>query len=303
MSCALLCAALLIIDARSASAQTDQMYFPAVDNVKDVLVSKINAETERVDMSAWYFSEREISQALVKAMGRGVKVRLIGDRGSIFEIKVSTKNEFYWLASQGVPIRLRYNPSWFPEIDHWKTTIFKAQRLVAFGSANYEPFQLRPASSTNYSDETVLVTSDPTLVDAFLIKFDQIWNDTTHEPNSVISGPPYLKNWNDACALESACSDYKTLYPNPLPMVISTAKLEDRPMPSVPDLIWGQGPEFNNRLVQEINNESSAIKFVIYRLTVDNITNALLSKFQSGVPMQLIVEPDRTKTRNGRSSG
>ncbi len=292
VSCALLCAALLILAARSANAQTDQMYFPAVDNFRDVLLAKINAETVRIDMSTWYLTEHEISIDLVAAMKRGVQVRLIGDRGSIFEINPQTKSEFYWLASQGLPIRLRYNPNWFPEIDHWKTTIFKGQKLVAFGSANYEPFQLMPASSTNYSDETVLVTSDPTLVDAFLIKFDQIWNDTTIEPESIISGPPYLKNWNDACALESACSDYKTLYPNPAPMVISTAKLEDRPMPSVPDLIWGQGPDFNNRLVQEINNESTAIKFVIYRLTVDNITNALLSKFQAGVPTQLIIEPN-----------
>ena len=74
-------------------------------------------------------------------------------------------------------------------------------------------------------------------------------------------------------------------------MSISTARLEpDNPMPGRTSS-GARGPDFNNRLVQEINNESSAIKFVIYRLTVDNITKALSSKFQSGVPMQLIVEP------------
>ena len=60
-------------------------------------------------------------------------------------------------------------------------------------------------------------------------------------------------------------------------MVINTARLEpDNPMP--PEIVWGQGPGFNNRLVQEINKESTAIDFVIYRLTVDNITDALLAK-------------------------
>jgi hypothetical protein len=73
-------------------------------------------------------------------------------------------------------------------------------------------------------------------------------------------------------------------------MTINTARLEpDYPLPA--DLIWGQGPDFNNRLVQEINNEQTFLQFVIYRVTVDNITDALLAKFRSGVPMQLLIEP------------
>ena len=279
-----------------ASAQTDQMYFPATDNVINVLVSKINAENVRIDMSAWYLTEHSISIALVNRFKAGVQVRLIGDRGSIFEIDPKTKTEFYWLASQGVPIRLRYNPTWFPEIDHWKCTIFAGQDLVEFGSPNYTPFELAPSSSTNYDDETAMVTTDPALVGAFKTKFDQIWNDTMKEPSSILSGPPYLKNWNDACALESACSDYKTLYPNPAPMNINTARLEpDNPMPA--DLIWGQGSAFNNRLVQEINSENSKIDFVIYRLTVANITQALLSKQAAGVPIRLIIEPNEYLNR------
>ena len=73
-------------------------------------------------------------------------------------------------------------------------------------------------------------------------------------------------------------------------MIVNTARLEgDNPTP--PDLIWGQGRDFNNRLVQEINNENSRIDLVVYRLEVDNITNALLAKFNAGVPVRLIVDP------------
>ena len=101
-----------------------------------------------------------------------------------------------------MPIRLRFNPTWFPEIDHWKTTIFVGQNMVAFGSANFAPFELAPVSATNYNDETVLFTDDPALVNAFKTKFDSMWNDTTLEPQSIIGGPPYFKNWHDACAIE-----------------------------------------------------------------------------------------------------
>src|SRR4051794_33784030 len=280
----------------TASA-ADQIYFAATDNITNVLVQKIKAETVRIDMSCWYLTEHAVSIALVNEFLSGVPVRLLGDRGSIFEIDPPTRKEFYWLASQGVPIRLRFNPTWYPEIDHWKATIFAGQKLVTFGSANYTPFELAPFSPTNYKDETVLFTDDPSIVNAFRTKFDRLWNDTTAEPESLVPTPPYFKNWNDACVSEptGAC-DYFTQYPKPAPMRISTARLEpDNPLP--PDLIWAQGPAFNNRLAQEITNERSFLQFVIYRLTVDNITDALLTRFRAGVQMQLLVEPDEYLNR------
>jgi phosphatidylserine/phosphatidylglycerophosphate/cardiolipin synthase-like enzyme len=284
-----------VTPARDALA-ADQLYFPAVDNVTNVLVQRINAETVRIDMSAWYLTEHSISIALLSRFQAGVQVRLIGDRGSIFEIDPFTKNEFYWLASHGVPIRLRYHPTWYPEIDHWKATIFVGQNRVAFGSANYTPFELAPASSTNYKDEVVLLTDDTTLVNAFKTKFDRYWNDTTNEPESQQGPGPYFRNWNDACTLEPACSDYATQYPSPAPMVINTARLEpDYPLPA--EMVWGQGPSFNNRLVQSINAEQTAVDFIIYRLTVDNITQALLTKHQQGVPVRLIIEPSEYVNR------
>jgi hypothetical protein len=73
-------------------------------------------------------------------------------------------------------------------------------------------------------------------------------------------------------------------------MIINTARLEpDNPMP--PDLYWGQGPDFNNRLVQEVNNENNWIDVLLYRLEIDNLTQALLAKHQAGVPVALIVDP------------
>src|SRR5207253_6950355 len=79
----------------------DRIYFSAVDNVTDVLVQHINAETVRLDISSWYLSEHSISIAVAARFAAGVPVRLIGDRGSIFEADLHTKAEFYWLASQG----------------------------------------------------------------------------------------------------------------------------------------------------------------------------------------------------------
>jgi hypothetical protein len=163
----------------------ERMLFPAKDNVINELVRLINAETVRVDISAWYLTEHAISIAIANKHNASprVPVRLIGDRGSIFEIDPNTRNEFYWLANQGVPIRLRVNPTWFPEIDHWKMGIFVGQGIVEFGSANWVTSQLAPdVPGSNYADETAFFTDDPVLVKAFKTKFDQMWNDTTADP-------------------------------------------------------------------------------------------------------------------------
>src|SRR5262249_46244673 len=119
------------------AAADDQIVFSAVDNVTDLLVQRITAETVRLDIAVCYLSEHALSIANANRFAAGVRVRLIGDRGSIFEADPHTKAEFYWLASQGVPIRLRFNPTWFPEINHWKAAIFVGQGLVEFGSGNY----------------------------------------------------------------------------------------------------------------------------------------------------------------------
>jgi hypothetical protein len=101
-----------------------------------------------------------------------------------------------------------------------------------------------------------------------------------------------LKDWYDACAKEPTgnCRDFASLYPTPAPMVINTSRLEpDNPTP--PDLYWGQGPDFNNRLLQEINKENSKIDIVVYRLEVASLADALLQKFRAGVPVRIMIDP------------
>ena len=54
---------------------SDQIYFPAVTDVRAILIQKINAETVRIDMSTWYLSEHAISIALLNRFKAGVPVR------------------------------------------------------------------------------------------------------------------------------------------------------------------------------------------------------------------------------------
>src|ERR1700733_245934 len=100
-----------------AASASDQIYFSSSTDVTNILVQYINQETVRLDISSWYLSEHAISGAVIARHNAGVRGRIIGARAAIFEDNPHTKTEFYWLASQGVPIRLRFNPTYFPEID------------------------------------------------------------------------------------------------------------------------------------------------------------------------------------------
>ena len=268
----------------------DEIYFPATDNVAAKLIQRINTETVRIDMSVSLLTDHSISTALVNRFKAGVPVRLIGDRYSIFDVKdAGRRTEFYWLASQGVPIRVRQNPTSYPELAHWKATIFVGQQLVSFGSGNYTPLELGPQAGA-YSDQTVMFTADPAIVNAFKSEFDRMWNDTDRELSSLFGKPPYFKNWNELCASEPLCADYSKKYPSPQPMVIDTARLEPNAAPPA-GLVWAQGAPFNSRIVAAINAESSFVDVVVHRLTVESITNALLARHAAGVPVRVIVEP------------
>src|SRR3954452_20140585 len=98
----------------SPAAAADTVYFSNATNVTDVIVNYINHENVRLDISSWYLSEHSISIAIANRFAACVRVRVIGDRAAIFEADPHTKAEFYWLANKGIPIRLRFNPTYFP---------------------------------------------------------------------------------------------------------------------------------------------------------------------------------------------
>jgi hypothetical protein len=77
--------ALSVTIAAVPAAAADQVYFSKDTNVTDILVNYINHENVRLDISSWYLSEHSISIAIANRFHAGVPVRLMGDRGAIFE--------------------------------------------------------------------------------------------------------------------------------------------------------------------------------------------------------------------------
>jgi phosphatidylserine/phosphatidylglycerophosphate/cardiolipin synthase-like enzyme len=270
----------------TTSAQ-ERIYFPSRDNAEAQIVSRINAETVRLDIGMWLLNDGAITTAIINRHLAGVPVRVLGDRASIFESDPNTRASFERLANAGVPIRLRYNPRSFPEIMHWKSGIFVGQGQATIGSANWTSFELKPTSTTNFKDETVMVTDDDAIVHALMTKFDQFWADTT-----------YFMDWPDAYKRETGAT-----WTGTVPMTVDRTRLV---VPDYPtnNLVWGQGigshspdgPNIIPTMIDEINLENTAIDMVSYRLTVPTLTDALINKKKAGVPVRVFIEP--TQYRN-----
>ena len=63
-------------------------------------------------------------------------------------------------------------------------------------------------------------------------------------------------------------------------------------------MIWGQGPELNAAMIAEIDRETRGVDMMFYRLTVPDITDALIRKQAAGVPVRVFAEP--TQYRNDK---
>jgi phosphatidylserine/phosphatidylglycerophosphate/cardiolipin synthase-like enzyme len=270
-------AVVLLATAPQASAQ-EQILFPATDNAVQPLIQKIRDEQVRIDVGVWLLGEHELSINLVNKHLAGVPVRILGDRASIFEGNGETRREFEFLANAGVPIRLRYHPTFFPEIIHWKAGIFVGQNIVEFGSANWTTFELAPVSSTNFKDETAMFTNDSAIVDAFKTEFDRMWADTT-----------FFKDWPEAYQLETGQAWTA-------PMNVDRTRLEPERDTNIPGMVWSQGTALIDAMTAEVLRETQAIDIVIYRLSVPKLADALIKQHQAGVPVRVMVEP--TQYRN-----
>ena len=134
-------------------------------------------------------------------------------------------------------------------------------------------------SPTIFKDETALFSSDVTLVNAFLTKFDQYWADTTD-----------FLDWKDAYLAETGQQ-----WTAPYPAINRTRREPDGR--DAPGMVWSQGDELTNAMLSEINRETQAIDFVIYRLTIPSITDALIAKHRAGVTVRVIIEPTQYRNR------
>jgi hypothetical protein len=246
-------------DAQSLPSQ-ERLCDPVFQDCRADVLTYIAQETLEIDMGFWMMTDARYANALVAARQRGVKIRLLMDPRCA-EAHENCQPQNDQLAAAGIPMRKRLTSG----ILHWKMALFAAQGQLEFAGANYAPYEMVPDTPyVNYTDEIVYYTNNPSLVNSFKTKFDDLWTSTSEFGNYAnVSGP--LSRSYPKSAID-------------------------------PELNFPPDDSYRTRAINAYAAEGRKIDVQMFRITDESHTNAMLSAIGRGVPVRLIT--DETEYRN-----
>ena len=261
---ALLVSAFFFAGGHTANAQTlapeSRMCDPTFQDCRADLLTYIQQETVEIDMGFWAMTDSRYSNALVAAWQRGVRIRLLVDPNCA-GAHSACQTPLDQLAAAGIPMRNRIASG----ILHWKMALFAGQQQVEFAGANYTPYEMVPETpSVNFTDEVVAYSSDPAIVESFMRKFDDLWTSTTEFGDYANVTEPLARSY--------------PIYPID------------------PQLNFPPDDSYRSRAIAAYGAENTAIDVLMFRITDESESNAIISALGHGVPVRLIT--DSTEYRN-----
>jgi hypothetical protein len=158
------------------------MNFPPKQDYAQRAVAAYNNEKLQLDAIMFRITDRRHADAVIAALGRGVPIRLIVDKGQYRNAK------YLWDAWNvdrmyiaGVPIRWQGHSG----ENHEKLVLLYGQTLSIFGSSNWT------TASANQQQEHNYFTTKLALFNWFSSQFDRMWHNTkAAETAPFVPKPP-----------------------------------------------------------------------------------------------------------------
>jgi len=141
-------------------ANKTKAYFSPGTSCIDRIVSLLNNAKETIDICVFTISCDVISQAVLAAHQRGVKVRIITDDDKADDLG----SDIDRFVEKKIKVKTDDSPSHM----HHKFAIFD-QRILLNGSFNWT------RSATKNNNENIVVDTNPKLVKSFQQEFDSLW--------------------------------------------------------------------------------------------------------------------------------
>ena len=234
----------------------DRLCDPGNENCRTILINLIRNEQVRIDVAFWFMEDSRYTTELIKKWQAGVPVRVLVDTRANASYPLN-KDRLNELQTAGIPMRERYTGG----ILHWKMMLFAGQNAVQFSGANYSADAWAPTGDpyTNYIDEAIFFSDDPNVVNSFKTKYDDLWTNTTAYRNYANVVEPLLRSYD-----------------------IYTKD---------PELNFPPAESFANRSVGRYNKETEKIDVIMYRITDQRHTNAIIKARERAIPVRLITEP------------
>jgi hypothetical protein len=248
------------VAAQPPLAPQERLCDPTFEDCREDILTYIKQEDVEIAMGFWLMTDARYSNELVKAWQRGVKIRLLMDPrcGGSHPACIPQNDQ---LEAAGIPMRRRATGG----ILHWKMILFAGQGQLQFAGANYAPFEMTPHEPyLNFTDEIVYFTNEPSVVQSFMRKFDDLWVSTTE----------FIDHANITGPLERSFPIY----------------------PIDPQLNFPPDDSFRNRSTDAYSAEQQRIDVMMFRVTDENHTFGIVAAVNRNVPVRLIT--DETEYRN-----
>ena len=145
----------------SAPPTSSAAYFAPGDDCPRRLATLFDRARRAVDVCVFTITDDRIVAAMEAAHARGVRLRVVTDDDKAFDLGSDVER----LGQLGVPVRVDRSPAHM----HHKFALFDDVTLVT-GSYNWT----RGAAAENR--ENLVVTDERSLIAAFRIEFDRLWD-------------------------------------------------------------------------------------------------------------------------------
>jgi phosphatidylserine/phosphatidylglycerophosphate/cardiolipin synthase-like enzyme len=217
------------------------------------VVAVINQATQTIDVTSFDLNLPSVVDALVAASQRGVRVRVVVDR----------ENGEQTLAASKSPTGAEYDAvqvlknAGIPVVNGGRTSGLMHDKMVIVDSR----IVLTGSLNLSYNDifrnnNNLLVIANPTLIANYQAKFDEMFVDLRFGRQAVVGAQTPQ-------------------------MVIDGVQVENYFSPV--DLVM-------NKLIAYVQGAQKSIRFMVFTYTDENLANAMIERYQSGVDVKGVIE-------------
>ena len=141
--------------------QDSGAYFSPQDDCPRILRRLMESASHSIDICVFTITDNRVSDAIMKAHDRGVKVRVLSDDDKALDLG----SDIAGLSRHGIPVRVDDSRHHM----HHKYAIFDDSQLLT-GSYNWT------RSAAEYNEENFIVTSEPRIRSSFQGHFQRLWD-------------------------------------------------------------------------------------------------------------------------------
>jgi phospholipase D len=159
----------LLVVLNTSCAYPSKVLFSPNGGIRSQIIDRINYSKSAIDVAMYSFTSEDIAQAIVNALNRGVRIRVIMD----LEQSSNSHNEFNFLNNSGIPVRLLSGVGL--GIMHDKFAVFDGKELLT-GSYNWT------TNAERHNHEDVIFLKDKKVIAGFEQEFERLWVEAKANP-------------------------------------------------------------------------------------------------------------------------